>query len=657
MRLGLTARDRQMPATTVPKPAPPTDTTIYRRNLRLLWRFDAQLARRIDAIADSARHPVEPSRSGAWTVALPAADGRPAYLHSRYDPEAEAAKLIDGVETEGQYCFFVSGFGLGYHLQALRERIAPDAIIVVVESDLRLVAAALACVDLSEVLAEGRLTIITDEDKARLHERLQPQTALIMLGARFVSHPPSQRVAADFHQAMRRLLTEFVAFARTSLVTLVNNAQITCRNVANNIGTYAATSSIDVLDKRFANRPAVVVSAGPSLRRNIDQLIAARDRVIVIALQTTLKTLLEHGITPDFVTSLDYHEVSRQYYEGIEALEDIHLVAEPKATWHVLDDYPGPVSILDNSFARLLIGEELAPRAPLPPGATVAHLAFYLARYMGCDPIILIGQDLAYTGYVYYSPGMEIHRSWDSEINRFNTMETKEWERTARMGNMLRTTVDAEGRKVYSDDLLMTYLEQFERDIMQTSGRVINATEGGARIRGAEHLPLAETLTRFAAESIPRALFAYRQKLRGRDTTILPRVRDELTARRDEVRHLAKLCDQMRDVLRELKGLTDQPDRFNRRLVRVDELRAQVHQASRAYRIINAVAQLSELRRFSADRELTAGRVEGVERAKRQLKRDLEFVGGIREGARSVEELLEEALGRVAARIETGTCP
>jgi hypothetical protein len=58
MRLGLTARDRQMPATTVPKPAPPTDTTIYRHNLRLLWRFDAQLARRIDAIADSARHPV-----------------------------------------------------------------------------------------------------------------------------------------------------------------------------------------------------------------------------------------------------------------------------------------------------------------------------------------------------------------------------------------------------------------------------------------------------------------------------------------------------------------------------------------------------------------------------------------------------------------------
>lgn len=641
--------------TTLHIPPPSTeDHALFLRNMALLWRFDTDLAIKLDAIPDAARLPVEPTRSGDWTVALPDPEGRPAYLNSRYDPRAEAKKLIDAVDIEDCYCYFVNGLGLGYHIVALNERVSPEALIVVSERNLRLIATALAHVDLTDVLAGGRLVFVTDDDKSRLHERLQQRTALVMLGARFVQHPPSERVDSAFHSQVRGLLTEFVSYARTSLMTLVNNAQITCRNIANNIGSYASTTSIGMLERRFAGKPAVIVSAGPSLRRNIDQLSAARDRVVVCAVQTTLKTLVDRGITPDFVTSLDYHEVSSQYFEDVPGLENVHLVAEPKATWHVLDKYPGPISILDNPFARLLIGDDLAPRVALAPGATVAHLAFYLAQYMGCDPIIFIGQDLAYTGYVYYSPGMEIHRSWQSEINRFNTMETKEWERTARMGTMLRRTVDAEGRKIYTDDLLFTYLEQFERDIANTSARVINASEGGARIRGAENATLAETLERYCTTPIPRDLFEYRTTTTWRKREILPRVRSELAARIDELAKLRDVCNEMNELLKELQGLTGDPDKFNRRIVRVDELRAAVNRANRAYRIINNASQLSELRRFSADRKLGAARAEGIERAKRQLARDIEFVSSISESGETVQEMLSAARDRLDQVIADG---
>jgi len=633
---------------------PTLDPAIFLRNMAPLWRFDAALAIRLDAIPETRRLPVEPTRSGDWTVAVPGVDGRSAYLHSRYDPAQEAQKLLDGIETDGQYAFFVSGFGLGYHLRALRRRISPETLIIVAEPNLALLATAFASVDLTDVLAGGRLMIITDDNKAGLHGRLQQHSALIMLGARFLVHPASQKLAADFHARVRGLFTEFAAYARTSLVTLVNNAQITCRNVANNIGVYASTTSIAPLERRFAGNPAIIVSAGPSLQRNINQLSDLRDRAVICAVQTTLRTLVERGITPHFVTSLDYHEVSRQYFEGVSSLEQVHLVAEPKATWHVLDHYPGPISILDNAFARLLIGEDLAPRAALPPGATVAHLAFYLARYMGCDPIILIGQDLAYTGYVYYSPGMEIHRSWRSELNRFNTLETKEWERTARMGSMLRATVDAEGRKIYTDDLLFTYLEQFERDIAQTEARVINATEGGARIRGAEHMPLASAVQRYCTSPISPERFAYRDAITWRNPGILPRVRDELDARVADVEGMLTICDEMIDLLHELQGLVDNSDKFNQRLVRVDELRAAVNQAYRAYRIINTASQLSELRRFSADRRLSATRAEGVERAKQQLARDIEFVTGLRDAGRTVREMLATARQRLDDTVATG---
>ena len=123
----------------------------------------------------------------------------------------------------------------------------------------------------------------------------------------------------------------------------------------------------------------------------------------------TLQAMLDRGIEPDFVTSLDYHELSRRFFEDIPPTCRTHLIAEPKANWHVIDTYRGPTSLLNNRWARLCLGDALAARGGLKAGSTVAHLAFYLAAYMGCDPIVMVGQDLAYTDHVYYTPGTSMH--------------------------------------------------------------------------------------------------------------------------------------------------------------------------------------------------------------------------------------------------------
>ena len=77
------------------------------------------------------------------------------------------------------------------------------------------------------------------------------------------------------------------------------------------------------------------------------------------------------------------------------------------------------------------------------------------------------------------------------------------------------------------------------------------------------------------------------------------------------------------------------------------ELRAQVNQSQRVYRIINSASQLAELRRYSADRKLTAAKDTGVERAKNQLKRDLDFVKSMLEACSNMKEMLEESLARI----------
>lgn len=615
--------------------------------MRLLWRFDSELAYRVDAIEDDERLATESARSGAVTAKVAPANGPPVYLHSRHDPIAEAQAWAQSVTVDGTYCFILCGLGLGHHAKALFARLKGDAILVCVEPSLPTLSTALAHVDLTELLASPRFILLTDDEKSRLHAKLQPHATLMMLGTQVLRHAPSARVAEPEHQRVVAAITEFITFTRMGLLTLVSNAKLTCRNIAMNLAAYVTTPPIDLLKDHFAGCPGVVISAGPSLARNIDQLADLKGKAVLCAVQTALRPLMDRGIVPDFVTSLDFHEMSRKFFEGVGDLSGVHLVAEPKASWHVIDPYPGPISLLDNSWARLVLGDELAARDGLPAGATVAHLAFYLATHLGCDPIIFVGQDLAFTGHVFYVPGVEIHKAWRGELNRFNSIEQKEWERIARNRQILRRVPGFDGGDLYTDELLFTYLEQFERDIAASPVRVINATEGGARIRGTASMTLRDAIEQFCEKPIDGDRWAYRTATTWRDPSSLPAAQRAIESRLAEIDQAVKLCDELLDILHELEGLTDDPDRFNRRLIRVDELRTKVAAESRVYQIINAAMQLAEFRRFSADRSIEAGDLSHAERAKRQIARDVEFITGVRDGAIEMRPILGDTLARV----------
>ncbi len=624
----------------------PVGNALFCKNMAALWNVDPQLAMRVDRIADEDRLELEPTKSEDWTAAVHTASGVKAYLHSRYRPIEEAEKLAANADTDDKFCFVLAGFGLGYHVRALFDEINSEAALIVTEPSLAVLSTALCCVDLSDAIASRRLLILTDTDKSNLHDRLTPVNALIMIGLQFVVHPPSEKINADFHKALRQAITDFVSYSRTTMVTLVHNAQITCRNIAVNLPVYLSTPPIDILYNKFAGYPGIVVSAGPSLRKNIHLLDKAKGKAALVAVQTAFQPLLERNIVPDFVTSLDFHQMSRRFFQGIDDFRDVHLVAEPKCTWHVLDTFDGPVSLLDSSFARLLVGDCLGGRDGLLPGATVAHLAFYLVRYLGCNPIIFLGQDLGYTGHIFYVPGVEVHKTWRSEINRFNTMETKEWERIVRNRAILRKVEDINGQQVYTDELLFTYLEQFEKDFTQTSAQLIDATEGGAKMRGTDVMPFADVLEKYCNRDLPAGIWDYRKTTNWQDKSRLEAGRKEIVTRLEEVQKIEALCNECMDLLKELQGLTHDPNKFNRRIARLDEVRLTVKKYDRAYRIINAASQLAELQRYTADRRLGAKGSKGADRAKAQLKRDLAFVQAMKKGASDMADIFHDTLER-----------
>jgi hypothetical protein len=469
----------------------------------------------------------------------------------------------------------------------------------------------------------------------------------LLLGTRIVTLPYARRRNVAFYAEAQRLLTDFVAFTRMQMMTLLKVARVTFKNVSSNLPAYLESPGVDVLRNRAAGFPAIVVAAGPSLARELEHVLRLRDRAVVISVQTVFKLMHGLGRLPHFVTSLDFHQVSTGFFEGVTDVGDCVLVAEPKVPSTILDLYPGRKLVLHNGLYHRLLREQYVARGGLKAGSTVAHLAFYLAQHLGCDPILLVGQDLCFSQGLFYPPGTAIERIWEPELGTFHSLEMKQWERIVRNRNILKRVTDREGRPTYSDDLLLHYAEQFQADFARCSARVIQIGGTGLPLKGAECMSLADAERMFCGRELPADLLSLPQS----PTIDAPGVLTALTARVDELQRVKEIAVEMQGLLAELTRLTDKPAEFNRRLVRVDALRAQMQRLDETYGMVTDVAQAAELRRYSSDRRLSDHEFDTPQTVVARLRRDREFVAEFLDGCEFLERTLPDALSRARERL------
>jgi hypothetical protein len=620
---------------------------LFLANMAALWRADSLLAQQIDDLPDSLLDGLVPSKAGPPTLAAPAADGRTIWLHSRYDPRKQAEQFAQQTIDLEKPSIVLTGVGLGYLAEAIWQHTKGRCVLIVLEPDLAMIFRALHCADLSKAIRDNRLMFLTSEEPDHLHDHLEPQNLLLIAGTQIVIFEPGMHLAGDFHKRMSQRITDYVSYVNMSVRTIFANARITAQNIANNLPAYLATPPIDILKDRFAGKPGILVAAGPSLRKHLDLLADLQDRAVTCCVQTVFKTLLARGIVPHFVTSLDYSEISKRFFEGTDDFRGVHLVAEPKANHHTVDAYGGPVSLLDSGFARMCLGEDLAARQGLQAGATVAHLAFYLLEHLGCDPIILLGQDLAFSEGLYYAPGVATHEVWNAELNRYNSLEMMEWLRVARQRPILRRATDVHGRAVYTDDTMLTYLQQFERDFAACPATVIDATEGGLPKRATQPMPLRQAAERFCREPLPAEAFSYRQDVKWYDGSRLPEGRKRIVERMEQLDRCVQMYRQTGRDLEELDKLLDRSvAEFNRTIAKADRARILAHKDKIIMQMVSELAQLAEYRRMTADRLLEGEDLPEVERARRQLQRDLAYNQGLIEAADKLREIFEGALER-----------
>ncbi|MGN0348712.1 MAG: motility associated factor glycosyltransferase family protein [Roseburia sp.] len=243
---------------------------------------------------------------------------------------------------------------------------------------------------------------------------------------------------------------------------------------------YKTTQLVNIVPEGV---PGIVVAAGPSLNKNIKDLKAAKGKAFIIAVDTAVKPLLREGIVPDMFAIVDAKKPVELVQ--IEGAEQIPLLPSVVAASDVMDFHTGMKFFANEGYQvidEMLLHHKME-YADVPTGGSVATSAFALLYKLGIETIILVGQDLAFTNNRSHAD-----RTFAEKMEEMDTSGCIMVE-----GNNEEKVPSREDLQVYIEWYGM-FIEGCQKE--NPNFRVINATEGGAKIKNTEITTLKDAIAR-----------------------------------------------------------------------------------------------------------------------------------------------------------------
>ncbi len=226
--------------------------------------------------------------------------------------------------------------------------------------------------------------------------------------------------------------------------------------------------------------PAFIVSAGPSLNKNIKELKKAVNKAFLIAVDTAVKPLLKEGIVPDMFATLD--GIKPLEVVDTEMAKTIPLLTKVTAARKVMDFHTGKKFFYDEgyTYVRKLFQMNGKTLEGFPTGGSVATQAFSLACHLGFKKIIFVGQDLAYTDNRSHADGTFQEVMPEENTEKFIRVPGNYEETVPTLENL-------DGYRKWFGEYIAWWQKGHHTEF-------INATEGGAKIEGTILMTLAEVI-------------------------------------------------------------------------------------------------------------------------------------------------------------------
>ncbi|EAI5224003.1 motility associated factor glycosyltransferase family protein [Campylobacter jejuni] len=367
--------------------------------------------------------------------------------------------------------------------------------LFVFESEIELFILALSTIDLSEELCSGKIYLVDIEE-----ERVDIQLLILFdmkdiseylsLYEMFVNNVYYKKFYEDIWHKADELCEKNI---KVVIRNLGSNSDLSfecyshlLQNIPSMLESIPFQRILSERKNKFEN--AIVVSAGPSLAKQLPLLKACQDKAVIFCADGALSMLEKEGIVPDYVTNLDFTDLAMKFFQNKENKTSLNILS--------CATYPNLVHFLDNKSV-ILRDDPLCQRFNLndfgyiDTGTHVSHFSYTLALALGFKNIIMIGQDLAFDKEGNsHSKGFDFGEKFSGEEN-IDKLKVPAY---AGKGEVLTHITWNDYR------IKLEYLFACN----DQKAKFYNATEGGARINFTEELSFKECCEKFLTKEKPK---------------------------------------------------------------------------------------------------------------------------------------------------------
>ncbi|ELW9680166.1 motility associated factor glycosyltransferase family protein [Campylobacter coli] len=377
--------------------------------------------------------------------------------------------------------------------------------LFVFESEIELFILALSTIDLSEELKVYKIVLFDCVAKD-----LEIQIAMIFDQQSILEYLSLYEMFISSHYYLKYYETSILSLNELcikSASVAIRNADITCflpllthgqflQNIPSMLESIPFQRILSQRKNKFDN--AIVVSAGPSLTKQLSLLKAYQDKAVIFCADGALSMLEKEGIVPDYVTNLDFTDLAMKFFQNKENLKQSIIALECATHPNIVHSLKAENCMIVLRNKALYQRFNLNDFGYIDTGTHVSHFSYTLALALGFKNIIMIGQDLAFDEEGNsHSKGFDFGEKFSGEENI----------------DKLKVTAYAGKGEVLTHITWNDYRIKLEYLFAcnEQKAKFYNATEGGARINFTEELSFKECceklLTKFKPKfELPKSL-------------------------------------------------------------------------------------------------------------------------------------------------------
>ncbi|EAJ1836982.1 motility associated factor glycosyltransferase family protein [Campylobacter jejuni] len=370
--------------------------------------------------------------------------------------------------------------------------------LFVFESEIELFILALSTIDLSEELKTYQVILFDAAAKD-----VEIHIAMVFDQQSILEYLSLYEMFISSHYYLKYYETSILSLNELcikSAAVAIRNADISCflpllthgqflQNIPSMLESIPFQRILSERKNKFEN--AIVVSAGPSLAKQLPLLKAYQDKAVIFCADGALSMLEKEGIVPDYVTNLDFTDLAMKFFQNKENLKQSIIALECATHPNVARSLKAENCMIILRNKALYQRFNLSDFGYIDTGTHVSHFSYTLALALGFKNIIMIGQDLAFDEKGNsHSQGF----SYGEQFSGEKTVPTLKTQAYAGKGEVLTHITWNDYR------IKLEYLFACN----EQKAKFYNATEGGARINFTEELSFKECCEKLLTKEKPQ---------------------------------------------------------------------------------------------------------------------------------------------------------